>query len=210
MFPRRQNHPYFGGITEFSKATVNSVLHAKTLSILRHTKNFWCYWPPFTALSETQFTCCLFCTLIYSNWNVQYYATVTYISSRTYYDSSDFFLWHPSAWGDILGIRPRPKLVFSQMDWSVSTGDTSGVRGNTFPTLDFNSRSQWVSKPDVVQIQIRDHILAATQVRQQGVLPAFSGYTSQARTLCEALSLGERRRGENVPLPKPSQKAWIC
>lgn len=135
-------------------------------------KTFDIYWPPFTALSETQFTCCLFCTLIYSNWNVQYYATVTYISSRTYYDSSDFFLWHPSAWGDILGIRPRPKLV--SLKWTyLSLQETHLECGNTFPTLDFNSRSQWVSKPDVVQIQIRDHILAATQVRQQGVLPCI-------------------------------------
>lgn len=40
MFPRRQNHPYFGGITEFSKATVNSVLHAKNFQFYYIPKTF--------------------------------------------------------------------------------------------------------------------------------------------------------------------------
>lgn len=142
MFPGRQNHVCFRGITEFSRTTI-------TLFCIPKTDNLWS-----DCSSSLKHNSQLFSSVLL--WNSDIFKQQKILQS-----SSDFFLWYPSiCLGDIV-VWSRPKLISSQTDRPVSTWDTSGVQGQTFLTLEFNSRSQRVPQaPDVMQIQIGNHILA--------------------------------------------------
>lgn len=110
--------------------------------------------------------------------------------------SSDVFLLFPVLLVDIL-VWPRPKLVSSQMDWSVSRW-CSGVGGQAFLTFRINSRSQWVPKHQMLcrfKLETPSGCkgLATTQARQQGLmcrlLVFHHLYTSGQNTMS---SLGQR------------------